>query len=68
MLLAAAVSYAAEHGAAGLEAYPVQAGGRHVVATDAYPGTVEMFTAAGFRELSSGSQRRHVMRRDLGRG
>lgn len=66
MLLAAAVSYAAEHGAACLEAYPIPSGGRRVMAADAYPGTVEMFAAAGFREVASGSKRRRVMRRDLG--
>lgn len=64
-LLAEAVRYAADHGCQSVEGYPVLAAGQRIVASDAYPGTVEMFTATGFRELPSGSGRRHVMRLEL---
>lgn len=69
-LLAAAIDYAAEHGATLLEAYPVDTGGRRVPAADAYKGTVGMFEAAGFevaarRQFNRTSPVRPIVRREL---
>jgi GNAT superfamily N-acetyltransferase len=50
-LLAGVIDYAREHGAAGLEAYPIEPEGRRVNTTDAYVGTLSMFERAGFRKV-----------------
>lgn len=69
-LLAAAVDYAAEHGATLLEAYPIETDGRRVPAADAYKGTVGMFEGAGFdvvarRQFNRTSPVRPIVRREL---
>jgi GNAT superfamily N-acetyltransferase len=51
-LLEAAVAYAREHGAATLEAYPVDTTDGRVPAANAYRGTLSMFEAAGFTEVA----------------
>jgi GNAT superfamily N-acetyltransferase len=48
-LLAAAIDYARDHGAAMLEAYPVDTTGGRVAPANAYHGTLPMFERAGFR-------------------
>lgn len=50
-LLDGVIDYAREHGAAGLEAYPIDPAGRRVNTTDAYVGTVGMFERAGFHKV-----------------
>lgn len=47
-LVAATVPAARTGGAAAVEAYPVDTGGRALDATAAYCGTLDLFTAAGF--------------------
>ncbi|HEY2916046.1 MAG TPA: GNAT family N-acetyltransferase [Candidatus Limnocylindrales bacterium] len=71
-LLAAAVGYAAEHGAPAIEAYPLDlAPGEQVAAAAAYTGTLAMFEAAGFRVVAdnasdpSATHRRVVVRLEL---
>lgn len=69
-LLGAAVRRAAEHGAPAIEGYPIDPPAARAPATAAYPGTVAMFRAAGFREVTVTSARggggfRSIMRRDL---
>lgn len=48
-LLHAAVQHARGHGAAAIEAYPVETGGRRLDALAAYCGNLDLFLAAGFR-------------------
>jgi GNAT superfamily N-acetyltransferase len=48
-LLDAATTYAADHGAPGLEAYPVDPGDGRVPAALGYTGLLSTFEAAGFR-------------------
>ena len=62
-LIAAAVELAAEHGAAAVEAYPVDVAAR-VADSQVYTGTAGMFADAGFEEVA---RRRHrpVVRRKL---
>jgi GNAT superfamily N-acetyltransferase len=62
-LIAAAVEFAAEHGAAALEAYPLDSDGP-VPDASAYTGTVDMFTSNGFAEVA---RRRHrpILRREV---
>jgi GNAT superfamily N-acetyltransferase len=69
-LLDGAIRYAREKGAAVLEAYPVEPGGRRVDTAFGYVGFVPMFEAAGFRRVvetgSKSDQRpRILMRLDL---
>lgn len=65
-LLRAAVDYAARSGASAVEAYPVNTVRRAVSASEAYHGTVQMFTAAGFDVVEPiRSDSRPVMRRML---
>jgi GNAT superfamily N-acetyltransferase len=64
-LLDAAVAYAAAHGAAAVEGYPVDAGGRRRPSAALYTGTASMFRRAGFRELARRSPTRPIMRLDL---
>ena len=66
-LLDAAVVYARDHGAVGLEGYPVGGDGPRLKAELAYVGTVGMFRRAGFRtvretEASSGGRPRWIVR------
>ena len=71
-LLAAAVAYARERGAPGVEAYPLDlAPGERVSAASAYTGTLAMFERAGFRVVAdsasdrTASHRRVVVRLEL---
>jgi GNAT superfamily N-acetyltransferase len=70
-LLDAAVAFASEHGAAMLEAYPVDLpDGAALSAEAAFTGTLRMFERAGFQVVSetassAGGFARVVVRRDL---
>ena len=69
-LLAAAVRYAREAGAVGLEGYPVDPEGARLQTAAMYVGTTSMFEAAGFRRaLMTASRSDHrprwLMRLDL---
>jgi len=69
-LLAGAVDFARQHGAVGLEAYPIDAEGRRVDVAFAYVGTTSMFERAGFRRVvetasQSAGRPRWLMRLDL---
>jgi ribosomal protein S18 acetylase RimI-like enzyme len=69
-LLAAMIDYARDHGAAGLEAYPIDPESRRVNTSGAYVGTVGMFEGAGFRKVvltdsTSAHLPRWLMRLDL---
>lgn len=65
-LVAAAIAFAAEHGATLLEAYPVDlAGGGRARAGDIFTGTPGMFAVAGFAEAARRSPRRPLVRRKL---
>jgi GNAT superfamily N-acetyltransferase len=71
-LLEGAVAYAREHGATGLEAYPVRADrGDSINPESAFTGTLPMFERAGFRVVAerasdpSSSNQRVVVRRQL---
>jgi GNAT superfamily N-acetyltransferase len=52
-LLNAAFEYAISHGAAVVEAYPVDTTGDRIPAASGYPGTLDMFLAAGFEVLTA---------------
>lgn len=70
LLLDAATAYAVDHGAPGLEAYPVDPGEGRVPAALRYTGLLSTFTAAGFRivhEIDSPQSkvRRVIVRREL---
>jgi GNAT superfamily N-acetyltransferase len=67
-LLAGLVDYARDHGAPGLEAYPIDAAGRRLDAGFSFVGLVSMFEKAGFEVVGSTAARsagreRIVMRR-----
>jgi len=69
-LLAGVVDYARQHGAVGLEAYPIDPEGRRVDVAFAYVGTTPMFERAGFRRIVETASRsagrpRWLMRLDL---
>jgi GNAT superfamily N-acetyltransferase len=68
-LLDAAMAYAVEHGAPGLEAYPVEPGAGRIPAALAYTGVLSTFEAAGFRvvhriDSPQATVRRVIVRRD----
>lgn len=65
-LVAAAVSYAAHHGARVVEAYPIDAGGDQPAAF-IYTGLPSAFAANGFTEVARRSKRRPIVRRRIGR-
>lgn len=70
LLLDAATAYAVDHGAPGLEAYPVDPGEGRVPAALGYTGLLSTFTAAGFRivhEIDSPQSKVHrvIVRREL---
>jgi GNAT superfamily N-acetyltransferase len=50
-LLDGLIGYARERGAPGLEAYPVDTGGKRIQGTAAYVGTAGVFERAGFRRV-----------------
>lgn len=62
-LLAGAVQFAAAHGAAWVEGYPVDTGGARKSSADLYRGTVGQFEAAGFAMLRRPTRTHAVMRR-----
>lgn len=62
-LLAAAVEHARTRGARALEGYPITT--TKVILEELHVGTVSMFAAAGFREVSHPTLRRVVMRLDF---
>lgn len=69
-LLAAAVSYAREHGATLLEAYPVETDGERVASANVYHGTLTMFARAGFkvaerRQVNRATRAHPIVRRAL---
>jgi GNAT superfamily N-acetyltransferase len=70
LLLDAAMAYAVERGAPGLEAYPVDPGDGRVPAALGYTGLLSTFEAAGFRvvhqiDSPQSKVRRVVVRRDI---
>jgi GNAT superfamily N-acetyltransferase len=65
-LLDAAVRYAAEHGAAIVEGYPVDPTDRTIRNADAFTGVVSMFRRAGFREVVRRGSR-PIMRKSIRR-
>lgn len=69
-LLDAAIAYAREHGAALLEAYPVDTGGRRIPSAYAFSGALSMFERAGFevvarRQFNATSPVRPIVRRSV---
>lgn len=64
-LLAAAVEYAAEHGAVAIEGYPVEPRRDDMPDIYAWMGLAGTFTKAGFTEIARRSERRPLMRLDL---
>ena len=69
-LLNAAMTYAVDHGAVGLEAYPVDPGDGRVPAALGYTGLLSTFEAAGFRvvrdiDSPQSKVRRVIVRREL---
>jgi GNAT superfamily N-acetyltransferase len=70
-LIHAAVEHARECGATAVEAYPVRTNGRRLKPTEAYCGTLDLFTEAGFQVVRqhtgavSGGSPRMVVRRFL---
>lgn len=62
-LLAAAVAYAAGHGAEVVEGYPLDPAERRVGDADAWHGTLAMFEAAGFTTVAQRRPGRPVVRR-----
>lgn len=65
-LARAAVEHARERGASAVEGYPLLPGDdKHPGSGELFVGTVGMFEAAGFQEVSRPTERRAVMRLDL---
>lgn len=67
-LVAAAVDFARDRGARALEGYPIAVQpGQEYSWGELYVGSRSMFAAAGFRQVSSPTERRVVMRIDFDR-
>jgi GNAT superfamily N-acetyltransferase len=66
-LLRAAADFAASHGAAVLEGYPVEPRSGRMPDAFAFTGVPSMFRAAGFEEVERRSPGRPIMRRSLAR-
>lgn len=65
-LAAATVSFAREHGASALEAYPmITAPGKEITWGELHVGSRQVFAEAGFTQVSQPSPRRVVMRVDF---
>jgi GNAT superfamily N-acetyltransferase len=64
-LLDGAVSYAARHGAAIVEAYPVDTNGVKASSGELYHGTLSMFLDAGFMLVERRGTRRALVRKTL---
>lgn len=62
-LVTASVDHARAKGARALEGYPITR--TDVISEELHVGTVSMFTAAGFRQVSAPTPRRVVMRIDF---
>lgn len=62
-LVGAAVDFARDRGARAIEGYPMTT--TNVITEELHPGTVSVFAAAGFTEVSRPTERRAVMRLDL---
>jgi GNAT superfamily N-acetyltransferase len=56
-LLAAAVEYAAAHGAKLVEGYPVATGGSRIPSASVYTGTASMFEASGFEVAAASTSK-----------
>jgi GNAT superfamily N-acetyltransferase len=67
-LLAAAVEFAAGHGAEAVEGYPKDTEGGRRHANEMFVGSAAMFRRAGFEEVGRRSPTRPIMRRRLGGG
>lgn len=61
-LIQAAARYAADHGAAMVEAYPVDPGEKRVSSASAYTGIAAAFVQAGFVEVARRSPSHPIMR------
>jgi GNAT superfamily N-acetyltransferase len=61
-LLSQAIAYARQHGAADLEAYPVDTRGARAPSATLYTGILELFLAAGFVVVSERLRGRPVVR------
>ncbi|KAA1398054.1 GNAT family N-acetyltransferase [Aeromicrobium ginsengisoli] len=66
-LTTAAVDHAAEHGARVVEAYPIDTEQRKVSSNELFHGSVQLFSAAGFREIAHPTDSRVVMALDVNR-
>jgi len=64
-LLEAAIGQARAGGAAAVEGYPMDTGGRRVQGSSAFTGTLELFERAGFRRIAERLPGRPVVRLDL---
>jgi len=67
-LLQAAARWAAGHGAACVEGYPIDTRGGRQAAAFVWPGLPQSFHAAGFREVARRSPTRPIVRRELRAG
>ena len=63
LLLDAAVEHAAKAGAASIEGYPVDTGGRRLPAGEVYHGTLSTFLASGFELVERRGSRRALVSR-----
>ena len=66
-LLEAATDYARPHGAATVEAYPIEPGGT-LTGCDGYTGIASAFRRAGFVEVARASERQVIMRYRIDNG
>jgi GNAT superfamily N-acetyltransferase len=64
-LLGAAIEHARTAGAASLEGYPVDTHGRRIPNSDAFTGTLDLFTGAGFEQAAERVAGRPVVRLTL---
>ena len=67
-LLTAACAFAARHGARAVEGYPIDPKGERYASGFAWTGLMRLFEAAGFAEVARRSEKRPVMRKELGHG
>jgi GNAT superfamily N-acetyltransferase len=66
-MLRGAIDHAAASGARAIEAYPRELGDGRTADTNAYLGTVSMFTGLGFREVARRTPKRPILRLALQR-
>ncbi|HSF95898.1 MAG TPA: GNAT family N-acetyltransferase [Thermohalobaculum sp.] len=67
-LLAAACGFAAQHGAQVVEGYPVDPHGERYANAFAWTGLMRLFEKAGFAEVARRSEKRPIMRKEVGHG